>query len=95
MTNLDELERIAKKYAELKKSRNDAELAWLASNIVDFVSLPTFSFPLKEETLSNDGTTTYVYVDNVTFPALYDFLASSCIQRCLLKSGTVNLDPAK
>jgi len=73
LTNLDELERIAKKYTELKKSGNDAELARLASSIVDFVSLPTFSFPLKEEALSNDGTTTYVYVDNVTFPALYDF----------------------
>jgi hypothetical protein len=74
LTNLGELERIAKKYAELKKSGNDSEVALLASSIVDFFSLPTFSFPLKEETLSNDGTTTYVYVNNATFPALYDFL---------------------
>ena len=65
--------RTAKKYAELKKSGNDAEVARLASTIVDFVSLPTFSFPLKEETLSVDGTTTYVYADNATFPELYDF----------------------
>jgi hypothetical protein len=73
LTNLGELERIAKKYAELKNSGNGAEVALLASSIVDFVSLPTFSFPLKGEALSNDGTTTYVYVDNDTFPALCDF----------------------
>ena len=74
MTNLDELERMAKRYAQLKNGGNDAELAQLASSIVEAISLPSFSFPLKEETLSSDGTTTYVYEDNATFPALYDFL---------------------
>lgn len=71
---MDELERIAKKYDQLKKSENDAELGQLAISIVEAISLPSFSFPLKEETLSSDGTTTYVYKDNATFPALYDFL---------------------
>jgi hypothetical protein len=74
LTNLDELERMAKRYAQLKKSGNDAELAQLAGGIVDSISLPSFSFPLKEEALSSDGTTTYVYEDNAAFPALYDFL---------------------
>ncbi len=75
LTNLDELERVAAKYAQLKKGgNNDAELAQLAGTIVDSISLPSFSFPLKEETLSSDGTTTYVYENNATFPALYDFL---------------------
>ena len=74
MTNLDELERMAKRYAQLKKSGNDAELSQLATSIVESISLPSFSFPLKEEALSSDGTTTYVYEDNAAFPALYDFL---------------------
>lgn len=74
MTNLDELERMAKKYAQLKKSWNNAELAQLAASIVEAISLPSFSFPLKEETLSSDGTTTYVYEGNAAFPALYEFL---------------------
>jgi hypothetical protein len=74
LTNLDELERMAKRYAQLKNGGNDAELAQLASSIVEAISLPSFSFPLKEETLSSDGTTTYVYENNTTFPALYDFL---------------------
>lgn len=74
LTNLDELERMAKRYAQLKKSGNDAELAQLAGAIVDSISLPSFSFPLKEAALSSERTTTYVYEDNGTFPALYDFL---------------------
>lgn len=74
MTNVDEIERMAKKYSQLKKSGNDAELTQFATGIVDSISLPSFSFPLKEEALSSDGTTTYVYENNATFPALYDFL---------------------
>ena len=74
MTNLDELERVAAKYARLKKSGDNAKLAQLAGSVIDSISLPSFSFPLKEETLSSNGTTTYVYENNATFPALYDFL---------------------
>jgi hypothetical protein len=74
LTNVDEVERMAKKYAELKKSGNEAELGQLAGSIIDSISLPSFSFPLKEEALSSDGTTTYVYENNATFPELYDFL---------------------
>ncbi|HEX2615670.1 MAG TPA: hypothetical protein VHL10_09265 [Nitrososphaera sp.] len=75
MTNVDELERMAKKYCELKQKQSHAELAQLAASIIDTVSLPSFSFPLKEETQESNGTTTYVYENNATFPALYDFLA--------------------
>jgi hypothetical protein len=75
LTNVDELERMAKKYCELKQKQSHAELAQLAASIIDTVSLPSFSFPLKEETQESNGTTTYVYENNATFPALYDFLA--------------------
>lgn len=74
MTNVDEIERMAKKYSQLKKSGNEAELSQLAAGIVDSISMPSFSFPLKEETLSNDGTTTYVYEGSATYPELFDFL---------------------
>ena len=62
------------KYSQLKKSRNDGELAQLAGSIIDVISLPSFSFPVKDQALSSNGTTTYVYENNATFPALYDFL---------------------
>lgn len=74
LTNVGELERLAKKYAELKKSGRGSELGQIAGSIIDSISLQSFSFPLKEEALSSDGTTTYVYDDSATFPALYDFL---------------------
>jgi len=81
LTNVGELERMAKKYGELKKSGNNAELGQLAGSIVDSISLLSFSFPLKKESLSSDGTTTYVYENNAAFPELYDFLGE------LLHSG--------
>jgi hypothetical protein len=74
LTNLDELERMAERYTQLKKSGSNLELTQLAASIVDAISLPSFSFPLKKETLSSEGTTAYVYEDNATFPALFEFL---------------------
>jgi len=65
---------MAKRYAQLKNSDNSAELAQLATSIVEAISLPSFSFPLKGQTLSNEGTTAFVYEGNATFPALYEFL---------------------
>ena len=75
LTNVDELEHMAKKYCELKQKQSHAELAQLAASIIDTFSLPSFSFPLKEEKQESNGTTTYIYDNNATFPALYDFLA--------------------
>jgi hypothetical protein len=75
LTNVDELERMAKKYCELKQKQSHAELAQLAASIIDSISLPSFSFPLKEETQESNGKTTFLYENNATFPALYDFLA--------------------
>ena len=70
MTNADELAH-AKKYVELKKSGNNAELGQLATSIVDLISLQSYSFPFKKEALSSDGTTTYVYQNSSSFPELY------------------------
>ncbi|MEW6603119.1 MAG: hypothetical protein AB1351_00335 [Thermoproteota archaeon] len=74
MTNVDEIERMARKYSQMKKSGNDAELAQVAAGIIDSISLPTFSFPLREETLSSEGVTTYIYENNAAYPELFDFL---------------------
>lgn len=95
MTNVDEIERMAKKYSQLKKSGNDAELGQLAGAIVDSVSLPSFSFPLKEEALSSEGTTTYVYEDNVTFPQLYDFLGELLHSKVPLEVGSAKFGPGE
>lgn len=65
---------MARKYSQMKKSGNDAELAQVAAGIIDSISLPTFSFPLREETLSSEGVTTYIYENNAAYPELFDFL---------------------
>lgn len=49
---------MAKKYVELKKSGNNAELGQLAIGIVDLISLQSFSFAFKGEAPFSDGTTT-------------------------------------
>ena len=100
---LDELELIAKKYAELKQARehekknnnNHAEIARLAKSIVDAISLPSFSFPLKEKTQVASGTTTYLYENNATFPALYDFLAELLHSKILIEVSSTKFGPGE
>lgn len=71
---LGEVEQAAKRYAELRHG-DDAEISKLAAKVVDSISSPDFAFPLEEETQSSSGTTTYLYENNATYPALFDFLA--------------------
>ena len=101
---LDELERNAKKYAELKEAggqkrnnnkNNHAELARLAKSIVDAISLPSFSFPLKKETQVASGTTTYLYENNATFPALYDFLAELLHSKIPIEVSSTKFGPGE
>lgn len=95
MTNVGEIERTAEKYSQQKNSGNDAELAKLAGGIVDLISLPSFSFPLKEEALSNDGTTTYVYENNDAYPALFDFLGELLHSKVPLEVGDAKFGPGE
>ncbi|MDQ3717853.1 MAG: hypothetical protein M3311_01705, partial [Thermoproteota archaeon] len=71
MSKLDELEELAKKYAQLKEQENAnesnrVELARLAVKIIDSISSPSFFLPVEKDTQSSDGTTTYVYQNNAT-----------------------------
>ena len=92
---MDELERLAKKYSRLKKSQNDDELGKLAGDIVDSISLPSFSFPLKEETLSNNGTTTYVYEKNAAYPELFEFLGELLHSKVPLEIRSAKFGPGE
>ena len=73
--SLSELEKIAAKYTKLKESDRNANLAELAINIIDPLSSPDFNFNLRKEALVTEGTTTYIYENNATYPSLFDFLA--------------------
>jgi hypothetical protein len=77
MINLDKVEYAAKKYLELKKQHKkleyDAKNA--AISIIDSISSPNFVFPLKKEGVVSNETTTYVYINNLTYPNLFEFIA--------------------
>ena len=82
MAKLDELEELAKKYAQQQQQQQDnanesdrVELARLAIKIIDSISSASFFLPLEKDTLSSDGTTTYIYQNNATYPAIFDLLA--------------------
>jgi hypothetical protein len=77
MINLDELEYAAQKYIELKKQHKKLEYESknAAISIVDSISSPDFVFPLKKEGVVSNETTTYVYINNLTYPHLFEFIA--------------------
>lgn len=74
--NLGEIEKRAEEYAMLKQAREtDARLADIAIRIIDELSQPGFSFPVRADPLVSKGTTTFVYEGGRAFPRLYDFLS--------------------
>jgi hypothetical protein len=100
VAKLNELEELAKKYAQLKQQDNAnesdrVELARLAVRIVDSISSPSFFLPLEKDTQSSDGTTTYVYQNNATFPAVFDLLAELLHIKVPIEIGRVKLGPGE
>jgi hypothetical protein len=75
--DLAEIEKMAGEHARLRQAHdgNDARLAELAARIIDALSSEGFDFPLRDEALVSDGTTTYVYENGAAYPQLYDFLS--------------------
>ncbi len=73
--SLSELEKIAIDYSKLKESDRHANLTELAIKIIDPLSSPDFNFNIRKEALVNEGTTTYIYENNATYPSLFNFLA--------------------
>ena len=100
MSKLDELEELAKKYAQLKEQGNANEsnrvdLARLAVKIIDSISSPSFFLPIEKDTQSSDGTTTYVYQNNATYPAVFDLLAELLHFTVPIEIGRVKLGPGE
>jgi hypothetical protein len=74
--DFSELERDATRFFELKKYKElESELRNVAVRIIDQISLPEFTFPIKKEAVISSGITTYVYIDNLTYPNLLEFIA--------------------
>jgi hypothetical protein len=83
MNNFDELEKVAEKYMKLKGQKKmdkerieiEAELDNIKNTIIGYLSSPEFAFPLEKQALVSNGTTTYVYKNNSTFPNLFEFIS--------------------
>ena len=100
MAILDELEELAKKYEILKQQENAnesdrVELAHLAIKIIDSISSASFSLPLEKDALSSDGTTTYIYQNNATYPAIFDLLAEVLHITVPIEIGRVKFGPGE
>ena len=89
MNNFDELEKVAKKYVKLKGQKKmdeerieiEEELNNIKNTIIGYFSSPEFAFPLERQELVSNGTTTYVYKNNSTYPNLFEFIFSHCTNR--------------
>jgi hypothetical protein len=103
LANLDELEELAKKYVQLKQQQQQdnanesdrVELARLAIRIIDSISSPSFFLPLEKDALSSDGTTTYIYRNNATYPAIFDLLAEILHMTVPIEIGRVKFGPGE
>jgi hypothetical protein len=74
--NFSELEKNATRFFELKRYKElESELRNVAIRIIDQISSPEFAFPIKKEAVISSGITTYVYIDNLTYPNLLEFIA--------------------
>jgi hypothetical protein len=107
LAKLDELEELAKKYTQLKQQpqqqqqqdkaneSDQIELARLAIRIIDSISLASFFLPLEKDTLSSEGTTTYIYQNNATYPAIFDFLAEILHMTVPIEIGRAKFGPGE
>jgi hypothetical protein len=75
MVEFDKLEKLAKEYVELKKDERESKSKDIAFNLIDLISSADFAFPLKKEVVESNGTTTYIYNNNNTYPYLIEFIA--------------------
>ncbi len=75
MVDFDNLEELAKEYIELKKGEQESKSKNAAINLMDLLSSTDFAFPLKKEVAESNGTVTYLYLNNKTYPHLFEFIA--------------------
>lgn len=94
--NIDEAEFAAKKYTEQKQQKElKSELKNTVSNIIDLISADNFVFPLKQEGVISNGTTTYIYSNNMTYPYLFEFIAEILHMRIPITINDTKFGPGE
>jgi len=76
MVSFGELEDYAKRYSETRQRKElEVEAKDAATKIINSITSPDFSLPLQRQGLVSNGTMTYIYLNNLTYPYLFEFLA--------------------
>ena len=75
MVDFDKIEELAKEYIELKKGEQESKSKNAAINLMELLSSKDFAFPVKKEVAESNGTATYLYLNNKTYPHLFEFIA--------------------
>jgi hypothetical protein len=76
MVSFGELEDYAKRYSETRQRKElEVEAKDAATKIIDSITSPDFSLPLQRQGLVSNRTMTYIYLNNLTYPYLFEFLA--------------------
>lgn len=77
MVDFYKLEELAKEYIDLKKHDGESMRNNVALTLIGLISSKDFAFPLKKETVESNGTTTFIYMNNDTYPNLIEFIAET------------------
>ncbi len=75
MVDFDKLEKLAKEYTKLKKDKKESNLKNTAISLIDSIVSEDFAFPVNKEAMESNGTITFIYINNNTYPFLIEFIA--------------------
>jgi hypothetical protein len=96
MTSFDELEYNAKRYLESKQNKGlESESKDAALKIIDFISSQDFNFPIQKEGVFSNGTTSYVYTKDMTYPNLFEFIAEILHTKIPITINDTRLGPGE
>ena len=94
MSSFDEVESIAKRYLESRQNK-EADSKNFAIRIIDYLSSPNLKFPLRKGGVISNGTTSYVYTDNVAYPKLFEFMSKIIHREIPITINDVRFGPGE
>jgi hypothetical protein len=71
MSSFDEVEHLAMRYLESRQNK-ESDAKSFAIKIIDYISSPDLKFPLRKGGVVSNGTTSYVYIDSIAYPNLFE-----------------------
>ena len=93
--NLAELEKQAELYAKARAAKSSEEANAISKKLIDSISSPDFVLSLEEKALTNNGITTYLYLNNASYPALFSFIAEILHAKVPIEIRAAKFGPAE